>query len=47
MKKNSFQHYFQPKWEEMGGETEKKILDPNSIYTRPGHENSEKKKSKN
>ena len=44
--KNSFRHYFQPKWDEIGGEREKKIVDPNSVHTRPGQENSEKKEKK-
>ena len=47
--KNPFQHYFSPKWDEIGGERVKTILDPNSVHTQPGQENSEKnrKKSKN
>ena len=28
--------------DEIGQEREKKNLDPNSVHTRPGHENSEK-----
>ena len=50
IKKTHFRHYFQPKWYEIGGEREKKDLDPNSVHTRPEQENSEKnikKKSKN
>ena len=34
-------HYFQPKWDEIGREREKKILDLNSVHTRPGQENSQ------
>ena len=44
--KNPFRHYFQPKWDEIGGEREKKILDSNSVNTRPGKENSEKNSKK-
>ena len=49
IKKNSFRHYFQPKWDEIGGEREKKILVTTSVHTRLGHENSKKitKKLKN
>ena len=46
IKKTPFRHYFQPKWDEIGGEREKKNLDPNSVHTRPGQENSEKKEKK-
>ena len=40
--KTPFRHYFQPKWDEIGGEREKKILDPNFVQTRPVKENSKK-----
>ena len=40
--KTYFRHCIQPKWDEIGGEREKIILDPNSVHTRPGQENSEK-----
>jgi len=46
LQKNSktyFHHYFSPKRDEIGRESEDKILDKNSIHTRPGQENSEKK----
>ena len=46
-KKTPFQHYFSPKWDEIGGERVKKILDPNYVHTRPGQENSKKKNKKN
>ena len=39
--------YFQPKLDEKGREREKKTLFPNSIHTRPGQENTEKKLQKN
>ena len=42
MKKPLSDIFFQPKWEEIGREREKKILIPNSIQTRLGQENSEK-----
>ena len=45
-KKTSFRHYFLPKWDEIGREREKKILLPNSVHTRPRHENSEKNSKK-
>ena len=45
-KKTPFRQYFQPKWDEIGGDREKKILDPNSVHTRPGQENSEKNRKK-
>ena len=48
--KNPFPALFLPKEDEIGGKREKKILDPNSVHTQPGLENSEKnrkKKSKN
>ena len=35
-----------PKWDEIGREREKKNLDPNSVHTRSGQENSEKKEKK-
>ena len=35
-----------PKWDEIGGEREKKIVDPNSVQTRPGQENSKKNSKK-
>ena len=37
--KTTFRRYFYPKWDEIGGEREKKIIDPNSVHTRPGQEN--------
>ena len=40
--KTPFWHYFQPKWDEIGQEREKKISDLNSVYTRPVEGNSEK-----
>ena len=36
-----------PKRDEIGGEREKKNLDPNSVHTWPGQENSEKNTIKN
>ena len=52
IKKTSFWHYSQPKLDEIGREREKKILVPNSVYTRPGSKIPKKiakkfKKSKN
>ena len=41
-KKTSFRHYLQLKRDEIGQEREKKILDPDSVHTRPRQENSEK-----
>ena len=46
-KKTPFRHYFLPKRAEIGGEREKKNLDPNSVHTWPGQENSEKNRKKN
>ena len=46
IKKTPFQQYFQPKWNEIGGEREKKNLDPNFFHTRPGQENFGKKSKK-
>ena len=40
--KTTSRHYFQPKWDEIGREREKKMLLPNSVQTRLGKENSEK-----
>jgi len=42
----SLRHYFLPKRDEIGRESEKKILVPNSVHTRPGQENSEKNSKK-
>ena len=39
-------HYFQPKRDEIDRESEKKILIPNSVHTRPGQENSEQNSKK-
>ena len=39
--KSSFRHYFYPRGVEGGREREKKVIVPNSVYTRPGQENSE------
>ena len=39
--KTSFQHYFQPKRDEIGRKREKKKLIPDSVHTRHGDENSE------
>ena len=44
--KTTFRHYFQPKRDEIGRESEKKILVPNSVRTRPRQENSKKKSKK-
>ena len=46
IQKISFRHYFQAKQDEIGREREKKILVPNSAYTRPGQENSKKNSKK-
>ena len=46
LKKTSFWHYFQPKWDEIGREREKKVLVPNSVHTRPRQENSKKNSKK-
>ena len=35
-----------PKRDEIAQKIEKKILDPNSVHTRPGHENIEKNSKK-
>ena len=40
------QHYFLPKRDEMGLESEKKILVPNFVHTRPGQENSKENSKK-
>ena len=45
--KTFFQYNFQPKRAEIGREREENILVPNSVDTRPGQENSEKKQHKN
>ena len=45
-KKTSFQQYSYLKRDEIGQEREKKILDPNSVHTRPRQENSEKNSEK-
>ena len=45
-KKTPFQHYFQPKRNEIGREKEKRILVPNSVHTRPREENSENDSNK-
>ena len=45
--KTSFRHYFLPKRDEIGRESEKKILVPNFVHTRPWHENSKNKSEKN
>ena len=47
IKKPFFQHYFQPKRDEIGRESEKKILVLNSVLTQPDLENYKKKKKKN
>ena len=44
--KKLFPALFLAKWDEIGGEREKKNLDPNSVHTRLGQENSEKKYQK-
>ena len=44
--KTSFRRYFQPKRDEIGRESEKKILLTNSVHTRPGKENYEKNSKK-
>ena len=44
--KTRLRHYFQPKWDEIDRETDKKLLDLNSVHTRPVEGNSEKKKAK-
>ena len=46
--KTSFRHYFQPKRDEIGRESEKKKkkLDPNSVPTQPELENSRKNSKK-
>ena len=44
--KTTFRHYFQPKWDEIGQEREKKNLLPNSVQTRLEQENSEKNSKK-
>ena len=46
IKKTSFLRYFQPKRDEIGREWQKKILDPNSVHTRPEKENSKKNSKK-
>ena len=45
-KKTTFRHFFQPGWDEIGQEREKKILLPNSVQTRLGQENFEKNSKK-
>jgi len=46
--KNLFPALFLAKTgDEIGRESEKKILVPNSVHTRPGQENSEKNSKKN
>ena len=40
--KKYFGHYFYPKRDEIGRESEKKTLVSNSVHTRPGQENSKK-----
>ena len=40
--KTSFRQHFQPKWDMICRESEKKISVPNSVHTRHGKENSEK-----
>ena len=44
--KTSFRHYFQPKWDEIGREREKKHLGPNSVHIGPRHGNSERNSKK-
>ena len=44
--KNLFPEFFQPKRDEIGRERENKILVPNSVLSRPGHENYEKTSKK-
>ena len=44
--KTNFRHNFSPKRDEIGQESRKKILVPNSVHTRPGQENSEKNSKK-
>ena len=44
--KTSFRQYSQPKRDQIGREREKKILGPNSAYTGPREENSEKNSKK-
>ena len=46
-KKTPYQHYLLAKWDEIGGEREKKILVTTSVHTRPGQENYEKNRKKN
>ena len=40
--KTSFRYYFQPKWDEIGREREKKNLGPNSVHIGPRQGNSER-----
>ena len=40
--KTTFRYYFQPKWDEIGREREKKILGPNSVQIGPRQGNSER-----
>ena len=46
MKKLLSSNIFKPKRDEVGQESEKKILVPNSVHSRPGKENSEKNSKK-
>ena len=46
MKKLLSSIIFKPKRDEVGQESEKKILVPNSVHTRPVQENSEKNRKK-
>ena len=47
IKKTTFRRYFQSKRDEIGRERDKRILDPNSVHTRPGGANYKKKQQKN
>ena len=44
--KNLFPHYFLPKRDEIGRESENKISVPNFVHTRPWEKNSEKNSKK-
>ena len=44
--KSSFQNYFQPKWDEIGREREKKNLGPNSVHIGPRQGNSKRNSKK-
>ena len=46
MKKRLSSIIFKPKRDEVGRESEKKILDPNSVHNRPEQENQEKNSKK-